>query len=248
MNTFCINLVNELQRQASKKKTFVLLAITAAIPAGAAAAAGFFQGGLGIMPLRGSDFPAYMLGIFMKYLLPLFIFMTTADIFAGELHDRSIKAVFLRPATRLSIFVSKVACGGAVIISHLAVLFVFSSISGLLLGGGSTTSILSSAALYCAAFLPLLMVCIISCFISLISGGSSGSIVISVLVFLAAGVVSVLAPGISGYLFTSAEGWHMMLLSGTVPAIKILSVFMVMFSYSIIFLSAGYLLFEKKEV
>lgn len=252
MNNFRINLTNELTKLFSRKKTFVLLGFTAAVPMIAAAAAAFFQGGLGIAPLRGEDFPVYMLGLLIKLLLPLFIFMAAADIFAGELKDQSIKSIMLRPIERYKIYFSKLACIGVLILMLLGVLFVSSLISGLFVGISSSNSFAASAVTgllqYLAAFLPLLLLGMMSSFISLLTKGSSSALVMSLLVFIVLSAVSVVLPSVSKLLPTSYTGWYMLFSSVQLSAAGILNTFMFIISYSIIFLTSGYLLFDRKEL
>ena len=250
MKSYSASLINELQKQISKKKNYVLLVITALIPVAAALLIAFFQGGLGIAPVRSLDFPVYILGVFTKLLLPLFIFMTTADIFAGEIGDHTVKASLLRPVTRLRIYAAKISCTGLFILVFLALIYIVSVICSIFLGtdGAFLTGVLTAAGQYFAAFLPLLLLGIISSFIALLAGGSSGALVLSLLVFIAAKTVGLVLPGVSGYLFTSYIDWYLLLASGTASLSKVAGVFMFILSYGIIFLGSGYLLFERKEL
>lgn len=250
MKSYYASLTNELQKQFSRKKTYVLLVITALIPVAAALLIAFFQGGLGITPVRSMDFPVYTLGIFTKLLLPLFIFMITADLFAAEISDHTVKASLLRPVTRLRVFAAKISCTGLSILIFLALIYIITVICSIFPGTGEgfLTGMLTAAGQYLAAFLPLLLLAIISSFISLLAGGSSGALVLSLLVFLAAKTVGLVLPGVSGYLFTSYTDWYLLLASGAASLSKLVGVFMFILSYSIIFLGSGYLLFERKEL
>lgn len=250
MRQFAASLANELQKQFSRKKTYVLLVITALIPIAAALIIAFFQGGLGVTPVRGMDFPIYILGIFTKLLLPLFIFMITADIFAAELSDHTIKTSLLRPVTRLGVYAAKISSTGLCILTFLLLIYVISVICSIFLGTGGAffTAMLAAAGQFLAAFLPLLLLAIISSFISLLAGGSSGSIVLSLLVFIAAKTIGLILPGISGYLFTSYTDWYLLFGSGAASISKLAGVFMFIISYSIIFLGSGFLVFDRKEI
>lgn len=250
MKPYAACLANELQKHFSRKKTYVLLVITALIPIAAALLIAFFQGGLGITPVRSMDFPVYILGIFTTLLLPLFIFMITADIFAAEISDHTVKASLLRPVTRLRVYAAKISCTGLNILVFLALIYLASVVCSIFLGTGGAflTGMLTAAGQYLAAFLPLLLLGIISSFVALLAGGSSGALVISLLVFLAAKTIGLVLPGISGYLFTSYTDWYLLLASGAASLSKVAGVFMFILSYSIIFLGSGYLLFDRKEL
>lgn len=229
-NALSVSFRNELEKLAVRKKYFVLLVITAIIPAAAALAAGTFQGSLGLASIRGMDLPLLILGTFTGFLLPLYTFMVAADLFAGERSDRSVKAILLRPVTRFKVFASKAACIGVYILTHLAVLLAVSLLSGLFLGWGGTflQGMLPILSEYGAAILPLLMLALLSIMVSQLAGGTTGTLVFSVLVCAGASVLSAAVPGLADFLFTS-------------------HVFMVVLAYSIIFFAAGYLLFERKE-
>jgi ABC-2 type transport system permease protein len=251
MNNFRINLTNELNKQFSKKKTHALLGFTAAVPVVAALIGAFLKGSLGVMPVRGEDFPVYMLGIFAKYLLPLIIFMAAADIFAGELRNQSIKSVLLRPISRYKIYLSKLACIGVLILSLLGALFVSSCISSVIMGDDSRTiaaAIATGFLQYLAAFLPLLMLGIMASFISLLTKSSTGALVTSLIIFVISTAVSIVLPSVSKLLPTSYTGWYMLFSPLPASAAGILGIFMFIVSYCIVFLTSGYLLFERKEL
>ncbi|MCX7708466.1 MAG: ABC transporter permease [Clostridia bacterium] len=250
MNSLTACAVNETERIFLKKKTMVLLIITMLIPVLGAIGVGFFQKGLGIMPVSASEFSVWILGIFTNFLLPLFIGMAAVDLFAGEIGDRSIKITLLRPVSRLGIFSAKIIALAAYIVVNLGIIFLVSSFSTFFLEGkegliwGMTKGLLA----YNAAILPMLLIAIAAVFIAQLFKNSSGALVILILIYFGLNIVSTVFPGISNLMITSYTDWHLLWTAGWGQLGRIFTVFMFILSYSIIFLASGFYLFERREL
>jgi ABC-2 type transport system permease protein len=250
MNVLYVSVMNEVEKLLSRKKTIVFLVISALIPVLAAVALLFFRSRLGIAPLGAGEFPVWILGTFTGLLLPLFVCMTAVDLFTGELSDRTLKIVLLRPVSRLKIYLSKIIAISIYILINLGGIFLISLIGGAFLewSDGSVFALVKALAAYAAAFLPMLLIGILSVFVSQFFKSSSGALAFCILLYFASKVASFVFPGIGRLLVTSFNDWHMLWLSSPVVLGSIINIFLFILSYSIIFLAAGYFLFDRREI
>ena len=95
------NVWNETIKLAYKKKTIFFLAVTLLLPILAGILLSRFQHGIGIGAIAAKDFPIVMLGLFTSIFLPLFVFMGAADVFSGEMGDRTMKNILTRPTLQV---------------------------------------------------------------------------------------------------------------------------------------------------
>ena len=249
METMLAGISVESQKLLFKKKSIALLIISVAITVLGGILALFFQNSFGIIPVKSANFPVWILGYFTSFFIPLFVFMTAGDLFAGELSDRTLKLVLLKPISRMKAFASKIIALGIYIVLHLGVIYLTSTLISLFLNGkeGLFNGLFKNFLVYGVALMPMLLLGIFAVFISQFFKSSSGVLAISILAFMAFKIISILFPGIENMLLTSYTDWHL-LFAGTILSIgKILNIFMFMLSYSIIFLASGYVLFERRE-
>ncbi|MCX8132182.1 MAG: ABC transporter permease [Clostridia bacterium] len=249
MEALKAGILSEITKLLLKKKSVMLLVFSALIPILSLILVSFFQSGLGINPINAIDFPITVLGYFTGLFLPLFVVMAAADLFSGEIGERTIKIALLRPITRFKVYMSKIISIAIYISVYLGIVYIVSTVLGLFLEGRENIlqAILKNFAAYIVAIVPMLLLGIAAAFISQFFKSSSGTLVISVLLFIIIKIAAVAVPDISGLTPISNMDWHLLWLSGSVSISKLFSVFMFMFSYSIIFLASGYLMFERKE-
>lgn len=135
MNSLYANFINETQKMFLKSKVVACFIISAIIPVGLALLIALLHNKVGVLAISTAGLPVFILGLFTSVLLPLFIFMWAADIFAGEVGEGSLKIVLVRPISRFNIYLSKIMALGMSTILLLATIFIFSLLSGLFLGG-----------------------------------------------------------------------------------------------------------------
>jgi ABC-2 type transport system permease protein len=250
MHSLVANVRNETLKMALKKKTLVFLLFTILIPIGASLLVGNLQSSIGIGAIASKDFPIVMLGLFTSIFLPLFVFMGAAEQFSGEIGDRTLKVVLTRPISRFKVFASKQISLGISIAAYLAAAFLASAASSLLLKGteGTIAAIGEWMIAYSAAFLPLLTLSIIAVLLAQLFASSTGALTTSILLYIAAKAAGFFFPQVSTFSPTAYMDWHMMWLGGPMAADKIFSVFMFLLACSILCFTAGYYLFDKKEL
>jgi len=250
MNNLLVNVVNETEKILLKKKTVVFLVVTAIIPVGTAILISLFKDRIGLLGLRATDFPILILGPFTGLFLPLFVFMWAADTFSGEAGDRTLKLVLTRPISRFKVFTSKLIAIGFTILLFLAVLLALSLTAGLVVGGagsGWLAGFFQGVEAYGAAVFPMLALGIVAAFIAQFFHNSSGALTTSIFAYIAAKLLPLIIPQSARLLLVSYTDWHMLWL-GPVSAEKLLYSFLFILSYIIIFFSAGFYLFDIKDL
>lgn len=237
---------NELEKLSGRKKIWMLPGIGVAMIALSLWGLLWLKGGSGLMPVQPSQYPLLILGWFTSLLLPLFIAMAGADVFAGEQGDRTIKLALLKPISRFKLYMSKQAALGIYIIGTLGVLYVLSVVATVILGGHLPAA--ETILAYGAAILPMLLVAFTVGFIAQFFKSGSGVMLCSILLFAASNAIGLMAPKFSDYLISSYLNWHVLFIGAGGNVGRIVTLFMFLLAYSIIMLTAGYFLFERKEI
>ncbi|UJF34179.1 ABC transporter permease [Paenibacillus hexagrammi] len=249
MHSLTAGVYQETMKIVLKKKTLFFLVATLLLPAVAAILLARFQSGIGIGAIASQDFPIIMLGLFTSIFFPLFAFMGAADLFSGEIGDRTMKLTLTRPITRFKVFASKQAALALSLAAFLAAGFAASLLSALWLDGmGGFGSLLDVCMAYAAAFLPLVTLSIAAVCLAQLFSSSSGALTASLLVYLVLKVAAFFVPQIGKYSPTAYTDWHMLWIGSTLSGSHIGGVFMFLAACSILFFTAGYYFFDKKEL
>lgn len=251
MSSLYANILNETQKIFLRRKNMVLLLLSVVITIGVALLVSTVHKGFGIYAVRSVDFPIYILGFFTRIVLPLFVFMWAADIFAGEVAERNLKIVLVRPITRFKVFLSKNLAIGIAIFIILMLVFIFSFISSCFLGISGKelgAGLLEGIKAYSAALIPMLSLSVAAAFVTQFFKSSSGALTTLIILYITATLLPAVLPQASTVLLTSYVNWHVLWLGSTVAAAKLFYAFMIMLSSSIIFFAAGFYLFDTKDL
>ncbi|WP_182299270.1 ABC transporter permease [Cohnella cholangitidis] len=249
MHSLYANVWNETTKMALKKKTWFFMAITLLIPIGAGLLLANFQSGFGISAVSSGDFPIVILGLFTGIFLPLFLFMGAADQFSGEIGDRTMKILLTRPISRFKVFASKQISLGISIVVYLFLAMIGSVVSALFLNGGVSGSAIADWLLaYGTAFVPLAALSIAAVFVAQFFSSGSSALTVSVLLYISVKVSSFFFPQVSTYSPTAYLDWHTLWIGNPMASNQVWSVFMFLIACSILFFTAGYYLFDKKEL
>jgi ABC-2 type transport system permease protein len=249
MHSLTANVWNETIKLASKKKTIFFLAVTLLLPVIAGLLLARFQSGIGIGAIASGDFPIVMLGLFTSIFLPLFVFMGAADVFAGEMGERTMKNTLTRPITRFKVFASKQIALGVYIALYLIAGLLASIMSALFFQDfGGVSTVFTWFLAYGSAFIPLLVLSIAAVLLAQFFSSSSSALTVSILLYLAFKVAAFFIPQIATYSPTAYTDWHMLWIGSRVAIGKMSSIFMFLMACSILFFTAGFYLFDKKEI
>lgn len=241
------NIINELQKLFAKKKTSVFLIILGLLCFLSAFFITSIQRKLIFMSMSSVSFPLLVLSIFTNVILPLFIFMAAAELFSGEIADKTMKLVLTMPISRLKIYISKIIAIGIYIFINLLVLFLASTISSLCLSLGSI-SIYHVIFGYLIDMVPVLILIIFAAFIVQFFKSSSSALVSCILLFVGIRIIALLNTGLNTNIFTSYLNWYSLWFRSGANLLRTGNIFLLLLSYGIIFFTVGYFIFDRKEI
>ena len=245
-NVFFASTLNEIEKLSGKKKVWMLPILAFILTALSLWGLTQLKLRSGILPISPEQFPVLILGWFTGIILPLFIVMAGADMFSGEITERTIKLSLLKPISRFKIYMSKILALSVYIIGTLVLVFLLSNIAAVFLGSG--VNIFGILIVYLAAMLPMLLIAFSVALISQFFKSGSGVMVFSILFYIASQALSFIFPEASDFLISTYINWHTLFIGAGASGGRILTLFMFMVSYSIIILTSGYYLFERKEL
>lgn len=248
MDAFKATFINEIEKMYKKKKALVIAILSFAIIALGQIAILVVRSNLGIM--GSTEFPLLVLSVITSTILPLFTALTAIDVFTGEFSHNTMKIAFIRPVSRLKIFCAKISAVVFFAFSNLMLVMVLSTISGLLFksttfSGSSISKIIIA---YIVSIFPVIILSLIVVFLSNIFRSGAGILFLSILIFLGFKVLGYIFPQISGVLFTSMLSWYDLWIADKIPYLKLIRQFLIMTGYGIMFFTAGFYLFEKKDL
>lgn len=249
MKSLKANIINEIQKLFLKKKITVLLIITAVMCFISAFFISSIQAKLAFIALGSVSFPLMTLGIFTNIFLPLFIFMAAAEVFSGEVGNKSLKLVLIRPISRLKIFISKNTAIAIYIIINLFVVFIASMLSTMFLNTGfASKSIIQIIFSYFIDAIPAIGFALFAALVAQFFKSGSGALITCILCYLGIEILSLIIKGFNNVMFTSYLNWHSMWSMGGGSFLRNINTFLMILSYGIIFFTVGYYMFDRKEV
>ena len=248
MNNLKANIVNEVQKLFLKRKVTVFLIITAIICFLSAFFISSIQAKLVFIAVDSLSFPLMTLTIFTNIFLPLFIFMTVAELFSGEVGDKSLKLVLIRPISRLKVFISKNIAIAIYIIINLIVVFIVSMLSSMLLNGESSFNIPYIMFAYFIDIVPAVVLALFASFLAQFFKSSSGAIITCILFFILIKILALFVSGLNNIIFTSYLNWYAIWSTGKFSFLGTINTLFMILSYGVIFFTVGYYFFDKKEV
>lgn len=194
------------------------------------------------------NLPSTALELLLTIVFPLFMVSLGSDLMIGEFKNRTIKHALKLPVSRESLFMGKMLAGwtaGALIVLSM---FVPTLIGSLVLQGvpatselGASVAELGGAILYCG-----LLVVLANC-VSLWTGSGGIGLVVSVVLWMAMGVVGLLEPQLSRFFVTDFADWvRPLLYAGNAGAS--ISALLFITAYYIMGTILGLLAFQRKEI
>lgn len=249
MHSLYANVVNEWEKTWARRRTKGFLLLTLLLPVTAALGLAAVQNRSAFVSGLGDNLPLIMLGLYTFAVLPLFMMMTAADAFSGEAASRTLKLVLVRPITRAKIYASKVLAIAAFVAVQLAALWVVSSLAEWLVsGGGSARAWLDNLQAYAAAWLPMMAIGLIAAFIAQWFRQSTGAMALLLLLYAAAKLLPVLLPQLAVWSVFSYTDWHRLWIGGGAQAAKLANTAALLAAYCIMAYTAGWVLFERKQL
>ena len=249
MAQFMANWKNELFKLRKRKKYFVFLILGCLICVASAlrlVIANYITGGA-LSPetvlggLTNANLPFFLL-----VFLPLMAIMAACDLFAGEQADHTIRFSLMRPVGKGKLFFSKAAAVFTLCAFDLAVLYLVTTLTQVILGGG-TRGVAPSFLACLLDLIPLAVLVLFFCLVNQLVKGSGLTVLLCVVLYVGFIAVGTYLPAFGGLLFTGYLRWHNLWIGVTLPILSLLSRIGLLAGYGLVFACGGYLLFDRKE-
>jgi ABC-2 type transport system permease protein len=183
---------------------------------------------------------------FAVIVIPLFIIVTTSELFSGERERNTL--FMIRPIERYEIFLSKILAQALLIGLQLMLFYSITSIS-LLVFGKDFTIIDLGTLLFSTlvTWIPLLAIIVFTAVISQFFKSSGASVGIGILLYALMFILPYVVPG-SLYAFPTAYlDWYQ-LWNENVSFRWMLQSILYLFSFCTLFFTVGYYMFKSKEM
>ena len=250
MAGFRAALVNEAFKLRKKKKlTVAALLSILAVFVGQVAVTGVNLG-LGLRLTGSSEFPLMVLSIMTYTVLPLFAIFVAIDLFNGEFASNTMKLTLTRPVSRLGVFSAKVTNLALFILANLFFVMLLSLIAGLLFNPSSfsLSALFKVILAYLVTFLPVFVFALLVVFLANLLQGGLAVFFLSILLFIGFHFLEVVVPSLSSFFITSMLDWYSLWIAQPFNFFKILRQTLILLSSGLMLFTAGYDLFERKDL
>lgn len=241
---------NETVKLMKKKKVMAaaILSILAVVIGQVAVTV--IKHGLGLRVVGSTEFPLVVLSMFTYTILPLFVTFVAIDMFNGEYSSNTMKLTLTRPVSRLGVFTAKVLNIALFILANLLFVMILSVLAGLIFNPSSAGLIgmIKVIVSYIATFFPVFIFALLVVFLSNIIQGGLAVFFLSILIFIAFNFLSIFFANYSSFFITTMFDWYTLWISEKINFFKIIRQILIMSGLGIMLFSAGYYLFDRKEI
>ena len=240
----------EILKLSKKKKIMAaaILSILAVLIGQVAVTA--IKHGLGLRVVGSTEFPIVVLSIFIYTILPLFSTFVAIDMFNGEYSSNTMKLTLTRPVSRFGVFSAKVSTLAAFIFANLLFVMILSLLAGFLFNPSSASllGIIRIILAYFSSFLPVFVFSLLVVLLSNLIRGGLAVFFLSIIIFIGFKFLSIFFTQYSSFFITSMFDWYFLWLSETINSYKIFRQLLIMAGSGIMFFTAGFYLFDRKDV
>jgi len=251
MKSFAASYRNEWDKLLSRKKYIVFLCIGLCICliwAGLGQLIANVARQAGGLSLTLAPTPMGALPFFLQILIPFLMFMGVTDLITVEGADATMKAMVFRPVERWKLYFSKILAVLTYAAFYLACVFIVSAVLNQVFGKPlSVSELFIALASYALTVAPLAILASFAALVALF--GKSGTLTMFILLFsyLLLSVLPVFFPVLNEMLFTSYLSWYRLWIGALPGGGKLLHILMIVLGYGAVFLTAGSLLFDRKD-
>jgi len=251
VKSFIASYKNEWDKLLSRKKYIVFLCIgigICSIQAGFGQLLSWFVMSQGGLTLTLAPTPMGALPFFLQILVPFLMFMGVSDLLTVESSDGTMKAMVYRPVERWKLYYSKILAvltyAALYLVSVFIVCAALNQIFGRPLGAAELFTALAS---YALTLIPLAILASFAALVALV--GKSGTLTMFMLLFLylLLNVLPVFFPVLNEMLFTSYLSWYRLWIGALPSASKLIHMLLIVLGYAVAFLTAGSLIFDRKD-
>ncbi len=250
MGTFKAAVINEIIKIYKKKKVIVAVIISLFAIVMGQLMVTVVNTGFGLRAVSGTQFPILVLSLFSRTILPFFTTLVVIDVFSGEFSHNTMKITMTRPITRIKLFTAKVSAVAFFVLVNLIIVMLLSMLAGILFNSDSITAmgVFRVLLAYIVTLIPVVAFALIIVFLANIFKSGTTVFFISVIIFIAFNAITIAFPRYSSLFITSMFDWHSLWNVNTFQISKILREFFIILGCAIMFYTAGYYLFDKRDL
>ncbi|WP_159887824.1 ABC transporter permease [Paenibacillus puerhi] len=242
--------INEAVKLLKKKKLIAaaILSILAVLIGQIAVTA--IKHGLGLRVVGSTEFPLVVLSMFAYTILPLFSTFVAIDMFNGEFSSNTMKITLTRPVSRLGVFSAKVLNLALFIMANLLFVMVLSLVAGFLFNMSSSSLIGIGRVIlsYVATFFPVFVFALLVVLLSNWLRGGLAVFFLAIITFIAFNFLGIVFSSYSSFFITSMFDWYTLWIAESINAFKIFRQLLIMSGCGIMLFTAGYYLFDRKDI
>lgn len=242
--------VNEIVKLVKKKKIMAaaILSILAVLIGQVAITA--IKHGFGLRVVGSTEFPLVVLSIFIYTILPLFATFIAIDMFNGEFSSNTMKITLTRPVSRFGVFSAKVLTLAVFILANLMFVMILTILAGFLFNPSSASllGIMRVVLAYSSTFLPVFVFELLVVMLCNIIRGGLAVFFLSILVFIVFKFLGIFFSHYSSFFITTMFDWYSLWISETINGYKIFRQIFIMLGSGIMFFTAGFYLFDRKDI
>lgn len=250
MAGFRVAFINETVKLLKKKEIIAaaILSILAVIIGQVAVTA--IKHGFGLRVVGNTEFPFMVLSLIIYTILPLFAIFVAIDMFNGEFSSNTMKITLTRPVSRLGVYSAKVSTLALFIAANLLFVMVLSLLAGFLFNPSSVSllGIIRVFLSYSATFLPIFIFGLLVVLLTNIVRAGLAVFFLSILVFIVLNFLGIFFSHYSSFFITSMFDWYSLWISDTINGFKIFRQILIMLGSGIMFFTAGFYLFDRKDI
>lgn len=248
MHKWKASYMNELNLLFYRRKAYLIAIVSAFLPVLVAFALTGLEPLLALIAV-GSSFPIEMLSLYTSLWIPLVILTLTADLFPNEIASRTLKLAFLRPVTRLQVFMSRAGVLATAVGGILVILFITTLLCTLFAGTlNGFGEVLSNLKAFAAAFVAMLAISAVFVFIAQFFKSVSGFVIAALILYAVFKIAPFLISSFSAFSPLNYTDWHRLWLSSYVRPGTLVTGTLFLLASSVLFFSLGYFKFDRIQV
>lgn len=188
-----------------------------------------------------------MLGFLAEIYIPFIVFTATNELFGTEYQNGSIRALLVRPVTRLKIYFSKILAVFVVCAALFLGLFGVSAVLDVISGDMNGVEFLSVSSVYLIDLFPIFVIILMAALINGVLRNSGLSMLVCIVIYAVLKIGGIFIPTVSGLLFTGYTKWHTLWMGAALPFGVMLNKLMLLLGYTVVLGSSGYYIFLKSD-
>lgn len=250
MAEFRASFINEVEKMLKKKKIVVAVIISIITIILSQLITTGVRYGFGFRFTDGNYFPKLVLTVFVNSVLPLFTALVAIDIFTGEFSHNTMKIAFLRPVSRFKLYSAKISAIAFFVVVNLMIVMLLSTITGFIFNPTPLTimGILRIILSYVVTLLPVMVLALVIVFFSNVFKSGTAVFFLSIILFLVFKALELVYSQYNSLFITTMLDWFKLWNMDTLPMLKLLREFLIMAGCAIMFFTAGFYLFDKKDL